>query len=212
MDIKTALELCDLPDHTLAIWFGSRSNTSDVDLLVISPDYVSHDQVRVGKIDLTLLSANLAVDMAINLDFLVCEPFLSGTILKSHPILSQKISKSIQLQKRTDVVKDYMFNRFLSVRFLAEQWRQSYLRRGLDPTAIIAVSNLGWAVSYFINFEFLSHTPIPTPLFVRDFLTHPHGQTLSAIREIERKMVTGKTKPTVDVLNDVFRCATEIFE
>jgi hypothetical protein len=73
-----------IQDESLVLRFGAEAG-EDIDLLVVSRWCPYHQQIRLGRLDLTILPERTAVELAQLQDLLLTTPLQAGRLIAGSP-------------------------------------------------------------------------------------------------------------------------------
>lgn len=187
-DLIPFLERAHKEKRELIISFGSEAPLSDIDLLVVSLNATSYEQIRFGNLDVTIIPLDIAINLAHHFDILLTNSLLNGKILILNEFINSKINYAIENpMKIKDIITHHLL-KAMRCRLTAQTYIEALPKneKNNELAEKIGIS-LSWACSYFISAIKYNNKEDTKPLSFNDLVQHSHGSILLHARSLTKK-------------------------
>ena len=130
------------------LWYGSRKDDADIDLLIVTGSQTHWDQCCLGRLDLACLPLEQFKDMAFKLDPLVIEPLFSGEVLIGNDCDIKEMKAEVSSRTPTPEDITYLSHRSLAEYLKTISLLSHYKNSGEQSHLLWALVNLSFAFSY----------------------------------------------------------------
>lgn len=128
--------------------YGNQSDTSDIDLLVVTKRQTPWEYFCLGRLDLACMPSETFHNLRRKLDPVVIEPMFTGELL----IGDKKSVESMRDESATEPpakeVMDHLLHRAVDEYMKAVSLLRRYRHTGLKADLLWCMNNLGFAFSY----------------------------------------------------------------
>jgi len=105
--------VCTIAKYALGsfavVWFGNRTDTNDLDILVLTEEVPLTSVLQHGLLDISLIELNQFYNLAQTLDPIATEPILTGILLDGDIEWWNKQQTDLKEIKPTPLISQYLF-------------------------------------------------------------------------------------------------------
>jgi len=181
--------------------FGSCAKESDIDMCAITRSAVQYEQVRVGRLDLTIIPPEAAAALTVRRDILMCEVLSAGTVIIRDEAIAATLADSQKAGACLSEIVEHHFNQSLRARMMADAYLQAY-RADTNSWELASrvLDSLAWCTSYFLAARCYRQRGGTAAIGYPQLLTEPGGDTLAAVRQARVRFRTGEPLTTQGLL------------
>ena len=146
---------CDLVTPILnIIWYGSRAQDGDIDLLVITESDPNYPNFSLGKLDISIYSNTVLDSLSTKADIVITDPILTGTNLFGNGKRFEKIKNNLKENNPcSSAIIDYLIERAIYEYVSSMNHFNQFNNNPQKIFLLNTLVNLSFSYSYFYSSE-----------------------------------------------------------